>query len=107
MISEAIAAVHRLIAARLERNLGLLAAIRADRGEHLALRTSAAVLGAERRTALRATARLVLEAFLRLESLLGSSEHKFLATVTASEGFVLIHNRILLKIFTFTGWHSQ
>ena len=46
MISEAIAAVHRLIAARLERNLGLLAAIRADRGEHLALRTSAAVLGA-------------------------------------------------------------
>ena len=68
---------------------------------------SAAVLGAERRTALRATARLVLEAFLRIESLLGSSEHKFLATVTASEGFVLIHNCILLKIFTFTGWHSQ
>ena len=66
MIGEAIAAVHRLIAARLERNLGLLAAIRADRGEH-----------------------------------------KFLATVTASEGFVLIHNCILLKIFTFTGWHSQ
>ena len=30
MISEAIAAVHRLIAARLERNLGLLAAVGAD-----------------------------------------------------------------------------
>ena len=107
MVREAIAAIHRLVAARLEGNLGLLAAIRADRGEHFALRASAAVLGAERRTALRATARLVLEAFLGVERLLGSSEHEFFAAVTASEGFVLIHDCILLKIFTFTGWHSQ
>lgn len=107
MVREAIAAIHRLVAARLEGNLGLLAAIRADRGEHFALRASATVLGAERRTALRATARLVLEAFLGVERLLGSGEHEFFAAVTASEGFVLIHDCILLKIFTFTGWHSQ
>ena len=107
MISEAVAAVHGLVAARLEGNLRLLAAISADRGVHLTLRTGVAVLSAERRTALRATARLILEAFLRIESLLGSSEHEFFAAVTASEGFILIHNCILLKIFTFTGWHSQ
>ena len=46
MVREAIAAIHRLVAARLEGNLSLLAAIRADRGEHFALRASAAVLGA-------------------------------------------------------------
>ena len=107
MISEAVAAVHGLVAARLEGNLSLLAAISANRGVHLTLRTSVAILSAERRTALRAAARLILEAFLRIESLLGSSEHEFFAAVTASEGFILIHNCILLKIFTFTGWHSQ
>ena len=42
-----------------------------------------------------------------LGQMLGSGEHEFFAAVTASKGFVLIHNCILLKIFTFTGWHSQ
>ena len=107
MVGEAIAAVHGLVAARLEGNLSLLATVGADRSVHLALRAGIAILSAERRTALRAAARLVLEALLRIESLLGSSKHKFFAAVTASEGFVLIHNCILLKIFTFTGWHSQ
>ena len=98
MRSEAIAAVHGLIAARLEGNLGLLAAVSADRREHLALRTGIAILRTERGTALRAAARLILEALLRIESLLGSSKDEFLAAVTANEGFVLIHIRILHKI---------
>ena len=98
MSREAIAAVHGLIATRLEGNLGLLAAVSADRGEHLTLRTGIAVGSAESSAALRAAARLVLEALLRIESLLGSSKDEFLAAVTANEGFVLIHVRILHKI---------
>ena len=34
MVREAVAAVDGLVAARLEGNLGLLAAVSADRGEH-------------------------------------------------------------------------
>ena len=97
MVREAVAAVNGLVAARLEGNLRLLAAVGADRGEHLALRTGIAVGGAERSAALRATARLVLEALLGVELLLGSREDELLAAVAANEGFVLIHNRILLN----------
>ena len=98
MSREAIAAVHGLIAARLEGNLGLLAAVGADRGEHFALRAGRTILRAESGAALRTAARLILEALLRIESLLGSSKDEFLAAVTANEGFVLIHIRILHKI---------
>ena len=98
MRSEAIAAVHRLIATRLEGNLGLLAAVSTDSGEHFTLRARIAVGSAESGAALRAAARLVLEALLRIESLLGSSKDEFLAAVTANEGFVLIHICILLEI---------
>jgi len=97
MRREAIAAVHGLIAARLEGNLSLLAAVSADRGEHFALRTGIAVLRTESGTALRAAARLVLEALFSVERLLGSAEDELLVTVAANEGFVLIHIRILLK----------
>ena len=97
MRREAVAAVHGLIAARLEGNLSLLAAVSADRGEHLTLRASVAVLSAESRTALRATARLVLEALLRIERLLRSAEDELLVTVATNESFVLIHMCILLK----------
>ena len=97
MRSEAIAAVHGLIAARLEGNLGLLAAVSADRREHLALRTGIAILRAERGTALRAAARLILEALLRVERLLRRAEDELLVAIAANEGFVLIHIRILLK----------
>ena len=95
---KAIAAIHRLIAARLEGNLGLLAAVSTDRGKHFALRTGVAVGGAEGSAALRAAARLVLEALLRVERLLGSSKDEFLAAVAANEGLVLIHICILHKI---------
>ena len=102
MRREAIAAVHGLIAARLEGNLGLLAAIGTDRGEHLALRTGIAVLGAEGRTALRAAARLILEALLRIERLLRRAEDELLVAIATNEGFVLIHIRILLKNIRLT-----
>ena len=102
MRREAIAAVHGLVATRLEGNLGLLAAIGTDRGEHLTLRAGIAILRAESGTALRAAARLVLEALLGIESLLGSAEDEFLVTVAANEGFVLIHIRILLKNMRLT-----
>ena len=95
MRSEAIAAVHGLIAARLEGNLGLLAAVSADRGEHLTLRTGGAILSTESRTAIRAAARLILEALLRVERLLRRAENEFLVAIATNEGFVLIHICIL------------
>lgn len=109
MRSEAIAAVHGLIAARLEGNLGLLAAVSTDRSEHLALRAGVAILSAERSTALRAAARLVLEALLSIERLLRRAEDELLVAIAANEGFVLIHICILLKInrLTFTDWLSK
>ena len=108
MRREAIAAIHGLIAARLEGNLGLLAAISADRGEHFALRASIAILRAERSTALRAAARLILEALLSVERLLRRAEDKLLVAIAANEGFVLIHMCILLKNrLTFTDWLSK
>ena len=109
MRSEAIAAVHGLIAARLEGNLGLLAAVSADRSEHLALRTGIAILRTERGTALRAAARLILEALLRVERLLRRAEDELLVAIATNEGFVLIHIRILLNNnrLTFTDWHSK
>ena len=97
MRSKAIAAVHGLIAARLEGNLGFLAAVSANRGEHLALRAGIAVLRTESGTALRAAARLVLEALLSIERLLRRAEDELLVAVTTNEGFVLIHICILLK----------
>ena len=97
MRREAITAVHGLIAARLEGNLSLLAAISADRREHLALRAGGStILRAERRTALRATARLVLEALLSIERLLRRAEDELLVAIATNEGFVLIHICILL-----------
>lgn len=97
MRREAIAAVHGLVTARLEGNLSLLAAIGTDRGKHLALRTGGTILGTERSTALRAAARLVLEALLSIERLLRRAEDELLVAVTTNEGFVLIHICILLK----------
>lgn len=98
MRCKAITAVNGLIATRLEGHLRFLAAVGTDRGEHLTLRAGIAILRTESGTALRAAARLVLEALLRIESLLGSAEDEFLTAVAANEGFVLIHSCILLKL---------
>ena len=96
MRREAIAAVHGLIATRLEGNLGLLAAVSTDSGEHFTLRARIAVGSAESGAALRAAARLVLEALLSIERLLRRAEDELLVAVTTYEGFVLIHICILL-----------
>ena len=87
---EALAAVYRTISTGLEGDLGLPAAAVADHGEHLA--RSTAVLGSALcGTALRAAAGLVLEALLGEESLFGGREYEFPATVTTSQGFILVH----------------
>lgn len=106
MISEAIAAVHRTIAARLERKLSFLAAIGTDRREPLAAAagTAAASASAEtaamsaaahaiftRRTARGATLRLVQKAALLVLFLLTSGEDKRLSTLDA--GDVLVGKR--------------
>ena len=90
VIGKALAAVDRLVAARLEGNLCFLSAVSANCSEHLA-GAVAILLGTEGRTALRATARLILEAFLRIKLLLCSCENKFFAAVTTSKGLVLVH----------------
>src|SRR5690348_8250843 len=84
---EAIAAIHRLVPARLERNFRYTAALTAGHLEHLApgaavtaavaaaARASAAG-GFARRTAIRASARFVREAFAGVEFLLACGERK-------------------------------
>src|SRR5688500_5694999 len=72
---EAVAAVHRLVAAGLERHTGLLAAAGARRGEHLTIATAtattaSAVAGAMRRAAGGAAGRRVLQAAGLVELLL-------------------------------------
>lgn len=92
MVLKALTAIDRAILTGLERHLGLTAAISADHGVHLTGSTGLTLLRTESRTAFRATAGLVLEAFLREESLLGSSKNKFLAAIPANEGLILIHD---------------
>ena len=90
LCSEALTAVYRTISTGLERNLGFFAAAIADYGVHLT--GSIAVLGsALGGTAFGAAAGLVLEAFFCKESLLRSRKNKFTATVTTSQGFILVH----------------
>src|SRR5919197_5757694 len=96
---EAGAAVHRLVATRLERNACLTAAVAAGRGEELTrathapaaagVRTAAhAAGGATRRTAARATTRLVHETARGIELLLSRSPHEFLTAVLAGQSLV-------------------
>lgn len=96
---EALAAVDRLVATRLERHLCLLTALRAGHAEHLARRArtiprpvkrAAAVvarrpIGFARTPAIRAPARFVLKSFLREELLLAGSKGKFLAAIDAGQ----------------------
>src|SRR5438552_12601636 len=96
---EAVAAVHGLVAARLERHFGRSAAAAARRPEHLALAAAvvaraAAAAAFGRFTggpAIGATARLVLEAFLSVEFLLAGSERKLLTAVHACDQLIGIH----------------
>jgi len=106
---EAVAAIHRLVPARLERHFGRLPALAAGGLEHLAAaaarrsataaEASATVPGTAAGSALRltggaafgATVRLVLEAFAREELLLSGTENKLAVTINAAQGFICIH----------------
>src|SRR4051794_14739706 len=121
LAAEAVAAVDRLAAGRAEGDRSLLAAGRAGRSEHLAgtaivsttttaaavaagatgiaagavatgaIATALAVAGSLAAGATgRAAARLG-EATLRVEILLGGSEHEFLSTVRAGQILVVVH----------------
>jgi len=100
---EAIPAIDGLVAAGLERHFGRTAAAAAGRAEHLPL-TAAAAAAVEaltaaaaafgrftRRTAVGASARLVLETLLSVELLLAGSEGELLAAVHARDELIGIH----------------
>ena len=87
---EALTAVDGAISAGLEGHLGGAAAAVANHFVHLALTAVATVLTAGG-AAGGAAAGLVLEALFGVERLFGSSEHEFVAALTAGEGLVLIH----------------
>jgi len=96
---EAVAAIHRLVSARLERHFGYSAALAAGGFEHLAAprrgtatAATAGPAGFACRTALRATARLVREALGGVELLFAGGKWEGTAAVDARQRFILVHN---------------
>jgi hypothetical protein len=93
--AEAVATVDRLVAARLEWNLGHAAALAAGGFEHLARGAASAAIGRAsrfaRRAALRAAAGLVRKALHCEKLLLAGGEWELLSAVNAGERFVCIH----------------
>ena len=91
--SVALAAIDRSVVLRDERHASRSATLRTGGLVHFALLSltggRAAVLAGD--AAGLAASRLILEALLRIELLLTSGEHKFLATVSAGQSLVLIH----------------
>jgi hypothetical protein len=89
---EAVAAIHGLVSARLERNLGNAAALAARRSEHLAL-TSAArrPAGFTHGTAIGATVGLVREALHCKKFLLACRKGELASAIHAREHFGCIH----------------
>ncbi|SRR5579884_1097293 len=101
---EAIGAIQRLAARRLEWNLGLLATLVAHRRIHLARRAGpgapvSAIRGGKvalvlaRVPAIAAADGLVLEATTLIEFLFARSPHECISTVPAGDGFVLEAHR--------------
>jgi len=104
---EAIAAVNRLVAARLERHFGRLSALAAGRLEHLAAtatrRSAASAVASAAATAagstlsltggaaFRATIGLVLEAFAREELLFAGAKNELAVAINAAQGFICVH----------------
>ena len=103
---EAISAIYRLVAARLERHLRILAACAACHIEHLACAAASvrSARGAEtsaaaaafgrlaRRAAIWAAIGLVLKAFAGEELLFSRTEDKFRAAVGAGQFFINIQS---------------
>ena len=99
---EAVAAIHRLVAARLERNFRHTAALAAGRAEHLALAAaaeaaaaSAALTATARRftrgAAIRTTVRLVGKALHGEELLLAGRKRELTRTIDTVQIFILVH----------------
>jgi hypothetical protein len=101
---EAITAIYRLVAARLERYLGILAARAARNIEHFACSaaavcsargaesSAAAFGGLARRAAIGATIGLVLKAFASEELLFSRAEDKFRTAIGAGQFFINIQS---------------
>ena len=95
LLLEAVAAVNRLVAARLERHFGRTSAAAACRAEHLALTAAetataapaiaaaCSTAGLTSLTAIGAAIWFVLEAFLSIEFLLTGSKCKLRAAIDA------------------------
>jgi hypothetical protein len=88
-LSVTIAAIDRLVTARLERHTRLAAAIRADGSVHLTWSTLAAISsghgGLTRRAALRTTRGSVCQPFAGIKLLLACREHEVTAAIAAPE----------------------
>src|SRR5690348_7122598 len=110
LLLEAIRAVHRLVAARHERHLGLFPARRAGRDVHLARAAAAVAAPATVAVSLaiaaapatgrlaglaarRAARGLVGETLLRVELLLARREHKIHPTIPTRDRFVCVAHR--------------
>src|SRR5437762_2921503 len=118
LLLEAVAAVHRLVTARLERNARLTTAVAAGRREHLTLpavtaataavsaarvaaattttSASSTALGATRGAVVCAAGRGVLEAAAGVKLLLAGRPDELLAAVLADQGLVLKAHGVLL-----------
>ena len=94
MLVEAVAAVNRTLILRLEGNLSLLAALRADHLVHLA-RLSAVTVAAALVAAITAAGRLVFKTLLGIELLLTCGESEFLATFLAYQRLVFESHKII------------
>lgn len=102
-LAEAVAAIHRPIAARLEGDLGRFAALRANRGVHLArpaaesatatAAATAAGLAPPGLPARRAASRLVDVPLLLKELLLARRERESLTAVPTRKGPILERHR--------------
>lgn len=90
-IREALTAINRAVAARLEGNPAGFSALGADRLKHLALGISAARISFSGIAAGFAALRLVGESFFGVEFLLAGSELEFVSAVFANECFVVVH----------------
>ena len=97
---ETIAAKHRLITTRVERNFRYAAAVAARRREHLTrtagtlAAATAAAAGAHllaRLAAIRTTVRLILKTFLLVKALFARTEDKLASAVHTVEHFIYVH----------------
>lgn len=101
LLSEAIAAIDRTIAARFERNLARFAALCTDRIVHRAV-SAAGGVAFTRVAAGPAALRLVCKALFGVEFLLAGSEGELLTAIFASQDLVVVHGIPLSFITNYT-----